>query len=624
MCGICGVLNSNQQKVDKTLLQDMCAQLVHRGPDAQGYYVRENIGLGHRRLSVLDLQTGSQPIHNESKTIWLITNGEIYNFIELRDSLAKKGHSFYTKTDAEVIVHLYEEYKEECLDFLRGMFAFALWDENEKKMFIARDRLGKKPVFYSYDEKYFAFASELKALLKYPGIRKDIDPQALDLYLTFQYVPAPRTIFKQVQKLMPAHYLVFKNNKLTIKRYWQLSSYSDERLSAAQYSEGIRHQLDEAVRLRLRSDVPVGAFLSGGIDSSAIVGLMAKHSNQPIKTFSVGFSERQYDELKFAKIIARQFNTEHFELIVKPDIVGILPQIVQYYGEPFADYSCIPTYYLSQFAASKVKVVLNGDGGDESFAGYDRYTACLIAQKIDKMPVFFTKLLQQTASLLPAGKDIRALSWRLKRFFDGVGYVPQERYRRWMSFFNQQEKELLLSNDLKNKIGLNNDRDWLDKYFQSRRGLDFVKSVIDVDIETYLPNALLVKMDISSMAHSLEARSPFLDHKFMEYTAGIPLDLKLQGFKRKVILKQALSGLLPKQIIQRPKAGFGIPMADWFRGELKDYMQDILLSSKAVKDGYFEQNYINSIIDEHMSKKTDNGYKLWSLLMFELWLTQFV
>lgn len=624
MCGICGVLNFNGQTVDSNLIDGMCEKLVHRGPDSSGKYIGDNIGLGHRRLSIIDLKSGNQPIHNENKTIWLIVNGEIYNYIELRSMLEKKGHVFYTQTDSEVIVHLYEQYQQECLEYLRGMFSFAIWDKQKKKLFIARDRTGQKPLVYWHDNNRFAFASELRSLLVAPWIKREVDPESLNLYLSFLYVPAPKTMFRNVKKLLPAHYLILENGKLEIKKYWSLKAKVEPRKTIQDYQQGIIEHLDESVKLRLVSDVPIGVFLSGGIDSSAIVAQMSKHISN-IKTFSVGFENKLYNELEYAGIIARKFATDHHELIVKPKAIEIMPQLISHYGEPYADYSCIPTYYMARFAASHIKVALCGDGADESFSGYHRYAATKLAGVFDLMPSFMRKIICQAAfSLIPAGDDIRSLAWQSKRFFSSLGYSPVRRYLNWIACFNRDQKKGLFREDFLSEINLDSDIDYLKNQYLTKKAGNFADITRQVDIDTYLPNDLLVKMDIATMANSLETRAPFLDHKFMEYAASIPHDLKLHNFKNKYILKKAFTNYLPSKIIRRKKQGFGIPIGQWFRNELKGYAYDVLLAKRSTGRGYFNKAYIKSILDTHLEGSTDNGYKLWTLLMFELWAREFI
>lgn len=624
MCGICGVFNFNGQGVDENLINGMCEKLVHRGPDSFGKYIDDKIGLGHRRLSIIDLNSGNQPIHNEAKTIWMIVNGEIYNYIELRGMLEKKGHVFYTKSDSEVIVHLYEEYQETALEYLRGMFAFALWDKQKNKLFIARDRTGEKPLVYWHDHKRFAFASELKSLLVASWVNREVDPESINLYLSFLYIPAPKTIFKNIKKLLPAHYLVVENGKVEIKKYWSLQSNIASRRSIKQYTQGILEQLDQAVKLRLVTDVPLGVFLSGGIDSSAIVSQMSKYTAK-IKTFSVGFESKLYNELEYAGIIAKKFSTEHYELIIKPKAIEIMPKLISHYGEPYGDYSCIPAYYIAQFAARHVKVALCGDGGDESFSGYQRYKATKVAEIFDILPSFLRKIISRAVmGLIPGGNDIRSSAWQIKRFFSGLEYQPIQRYLHWISCFNQEQKRNLLNKNFLSELDLNTDLAYLNNVYLNKQPGDFSDITRQVDMETYLPNDLMVKMDIATMANSLESRAPFLDHKFMEYAATIPSGLKLHNLQNKFILKQALADSLPKRIVTRKKQGFAIPIGQWFRHELKDYAYDMLLDKTSIDRGYFNRTYLKRILDEHVSGVTDNGYKLWTLLIFELWAKEFI
>ena len=617
-------MNFNQRPVDKHVLEKMNNALIHRGPDAQGYYLKDSIGLGHRRLSIIDLKTGDQPIYNEDRSLCLIFNGEIYNFRQLRSDLEKKGHVFCSKGDAEVIVHLYEDYAEKCLDYLEGMFAFALWDQKNRKLFIARDRLGKKPLVYWHDQKRFAFSSELQSLLQAPFIKREVDFEALNLYLTFLYVPAPWTMFKNIRKLPPAHYLIIEKNKVEIKRYWRLVHRICRRRSFNEYKEGLTANLEDSVRKRMVSDVPLGAFLSGGIDSSAIVALMSKHSTESLNTFSVGFANQLYNELDFAGSVAGKFQTKHNELIVSPNVLEVLPKITKHYGEPFADYSCIPTFYLAEFAARSVKVVLTGDGGDESFAGYDRYKAARLAEVFDLLPGFLIRSINAFINNLYASDDIRKINWQIKRFFKSLHYKPQERYLRWVSAFYDEEKEMFLNPDFKKEINTNLDKNVFNRYCEEKNGNDFSDLMRQAEIESYLPYDLLVKTDIATMAHSLEARSPFLDHKFMEFAATIPYDLKLHNFSNKYILKQAFKNSLPRQIIRRKKQGFGLPIGQWYRGKLKDYTMGILFDPLTLNRGYFRKESVQRIIDEHMQHKVDNGYKIGSLLMLELWHREFI
>jgi asparagine synthase (glutamine-hydrolysing) len=624
MCGICGVYNFDQQPAGKDLVQAMCSKLAHRGPDEQGLYVHNNVGLGHTRLSIIDLKSGQQPIHNEAKTIWLTVNGEIYNFRHLRNELEKQGHVFYTQTDSEVIVHLYEQYQEDAVKYLRGMFCFAIWDKTKKKLIIGRDRMGQKPLVYWHDQKKLVFASELQALLEAPWIKPEIDLDALNLYLSFLYVPAPKTMFKNVKKLLPGHYLVVQNDKVRVNKYWELNPKINPKQSFREYKQGILDRFDEAVKMRLVSDVPLGVFLSGGIDSSAIVAQMSRHLTN-IKTFSVGFENKRYNELEFARIIAKKFSTDHHQLIIQPKAIEIMPKLISRYGEPYADYSCIPTYYLSEFAARHVKVALCGDGGDECFSGYYRYTAAAIAEIFDFLPGFLSRFISRSAvRFIPAGDDIRSTCWQAKRFFQSLNYSPVKRYLNWISCFSSMEKQQLFNKDIFAMIRPEADFDYLNSYYRTTATGDFADKTRQVDMDTYLPNDLLVKTDIASMANSLEARAPFLDHEFIEYVSQIPHDLKLHNFKNKYIFKKAYQGILPNTIINRKKQGFGIPIGQWFRNELKDYAYSVLLDKNAFSIKFFEPGYLRYILESHIEGKTDNGYKLWTLLMFELWAKEFI
>jgi len=624
MCGICGILNFSDQKVTKQDISTMCAALVHRGPDSSGMHIKNNLGLGHRRLSIIDLETGDQPIYNETKTICLVFNGEIYNFKILRRHLEAKGHTFFTQSDSEVIVHLYEEYREDCLKYLRGMFAFALWDQSTKKLFLARDRVGKKPLFWYRDNERFVFASELAALLSLPFIRRSVDHQALNLYLSFLYVPAPRTMFENINKLLPAHYIILEDNTVKVKRYWQLDFKTSTRKSLNDYKEGLIEKFNDSVKLRLTSDVPLGVFLSGGLDSSAVVAFMKKNSGETFKTFSVGFENKLYNELSFARAIADKFKTDHYELVVKPNAIEVLPKLIRHYGEPFADYSCIPTYYLAEFASKHVKAVLTGDGGDESFAGYYRFTATKVAQTFDLLPGFMGRLISQAISSMPAGNDIRNNTWQIKRFFKYLNNPELTRYLNWIACFDAQEKQELYNEEFQNSINPDADLHFLEHLYKDKKGSNFSDVSMQVGIESYLPYDLLVKMDIATMANSLEARSPFLDHEFMEYAACIPFDLKLHNLKNKFILKQALKPFLPAAIINRKKQGFGIPVGEWLRHELKDYMIAVVLDRGLALKRYFNKGFLERIINDHLKQRTDNGYKIWTLMMFGLWHKEFI
>ena len=628
MCGICGkVYHSIDRGVDGELLRSMASVINHRGPDDEGIYVKSNVGLAHKRLSILDLSpAGHQPMSNEDGSIWIVFNGEIYNFLDLRDDLQKRGHTFRSRTDTETIIHLYEEKGVECVHDLRGMFAFAIWDENKKRLFCARDRAGKKPFVYAHTEDGLIFASELKALLKDPALKRNLNHTAIHNYLTYQYVPSPMSIFTSVKKLPPAHILIYERGDLKIKRYWNLSYQDKLQLSSVEeYGEQFRDLFEEAVKIRLRSDVPLGAFLSGGVDSSLVVAVMSRLMDQPVKTFSIGFEEEAYDEVAFARLIAEKYKTDHHEFIVKPDAVSILPQIVWHYNEPFADSSAIPTFYVSKMTRDFVTVALNGDGGDESFAGYERYVADKLADYYRRVPPFMREgIIRRIVDKLPHSTNRRNFFRRLKRFVKGISEPPERRYVRWICFFDNEMKGDLYTPSFKD---LNREYDSVDltvKWYERADAEQFLDRTLFVDVMSYLPEDLLVKVDIASMAHSLEARSPFLDHKVMEFAASLPPNLKLRGMETKFLLKHTLSDIVPQEILQRKKMGFGVPLDVWFRNDLKEMAYDVLLDQKSIERGYFRKEYVSKMLDEHVSKQYDHSYRIWALLFLELWHKMFV
>ncbi len=630
MCGICGKINFTTEKVDESLIRKMASTLAHRGPDDDGVYTKGHVGLGHRRLSIIDLSpAGHQPMTNEDGTVWIVFNGEIYNFPALKAELEKKGHTFRSHSDTEVILHLYEEEGPECVKKLRGMFAFAIWSEKDKTLFLARDRVGKKPLFYGFDSHRLIFASEIKAILQDPGFTVKPDLIAIHHYLTYQSVPAPYSAFEGIRKLPPAHYLVCRNGKIEIKRYWKLTYLPkfDVASPAAvrALEEELVHRLQEAVRLRLISDVPLGAFLSGGMDSSVVVALMSQVMKQPVRTFSIGFHEKDYDELHFARLIADRFETNHTEFQVRPNAVEILPKLIWHYNEPFADPSAIPSYYVSKLARDHVTVVLNGDGGDESFAGYERYIANELAMRFERIPALLRKkALPIIARMLPTSRNPQSFFWRLKRFAQVLALSPELRNAQWVTHFNNEAKGSLYSDEfMKRTQGHDSYGIILDRYAEAE-ATDFVDRTLYADVTLYLSETLLVKMDIASMANSLEARSPFLDHEIMEFAARVPARLKLHRGKTKIILKNAFKDVLPEQVVTRKKMGFGVPLDHWFRNELKEMAYDTLLSRRCVERGYFRSSFVQKILDEHASGAWNWQYHIYNLLMLELWHQTFI
>ncbi|MFH1902570.1 MAG: asparagine synthase (glutamine-hydrolyzing), partial [Candidatus Omnitrophota bacterium] len=600
MCGIVGRIEKSGRETDPQILRRMADVLRHRGPDQEGYYRKNGVGLEHRRLSIIDLATGGQPLKNETGDVILVANGEIYNFEELREKLEKKGHCFRTKSDNEVIVHLYEEEGVGCLKELRGMFAFGLWDEKKEQLLLARDRLGKKPLIYSETPSSFNFASEIQALLLAPDIKKEVDRQAIDDYLTLQYIPSPRSIFSGIKKLPAGHYLTYQKGRISLERYWEIDFNHKIKVSESEAGRLVLDALQEAVRLRMVSDVPLGAFLSGGIDSSAVVGLMSRISEKPVRTFSIGFSEKDYDELKYAGKVARLFGTEHSEFMVRPDIVAILPEMVKHYNEPFGDNSAIPTYYLCAETKKMVTVALSGDGGDENFAGYPRYRQALTLEKF--RPVL-SRIPKSLAGIIPrSGSDRqRKIAWILK---EAPGLSEAERYSRWMTVFPASEKEALYQPSFKNFLSADPYQKLKDLWPRADNHLD---KMLCSDFNLYLPDCLLVKMDIASMSHGLEVRSPFLDQKVVELTASLPAGYKLRSGQSKYLLKKIFKNILPAEILKRKKMGFGVPLAAWFRNELKDYLASVILSEKALKRGYFHSGYLKKLFNEHAGGQANHA-----------------
>ncbi|MFH1958583.1 MAG: asparagine synthase (glutamine-hydrolyzing) [bacterium] len=625
MCGICGIINFNGKPVSAELLKKMADLLEHRGPDAEGYYIRAQVGMGMRRLSIIDLETGHQPIHNEDEKIWLVLNGEIYNFQELRTNLQSKGHKFYTKSDVETVVHLYEDYGVDCLKYINGMFAFALWDERRKLLFIARDRLGKKPLCYTWLDGSFYFASELKSFLTVPDFKREINRKAIHYYLTYQYIPSPMTVWQGVFRLPPASYLVLNENKrMRISRYWDIDMRAKTDLSFDESKERLRSVLEEATKLRMVADVPLGAFLSGGIDSSIVVGLMSKLSARPVKTFSIGFEEKEFSELKYARVVAKHFKTDHRELVVKPDYVDILPKIVWHYDQPYADSSALPSFFVSKMTRKYVKVALNGDGGDENFAGYMRYKAMKISQ-LAALP--FGMIPSGIAGYLfeksPGAKTSGFLRQAL-RFASALKNPPQRRNLIWHAYFTNEMKDLVYSEEMKREFASDDACSYLEDKFLSARAGGVIDRTLYTDLTAYLPECLLVKMDVATMANSLEARAPFLDYRFIEFTAALPAEWKLKGLRSKYILKESFRDFLPPEILNRGKQGFGIPLDEWFRGKLKNYIRDMVLSPAALKRGYFNSRNLRRFINDHVEGRANHGYRLWALLMLELWHRIFI
>ena len=625
MCGIVGVANK-KDSVGRELLERMNCAIIHRGPDEDGFYLKGNVGLAMRRLSIIDLAGGQQPIHNADRTKWIVYNGEVYNYQELREGLEARGHRLYTSSDTEVVLRLFEEEGPDCLRHLRGMFAFAIWDEVDKSLFIARDRVGKKPLLYSHQSNGdLIFGSEFQALLKHPSVSREVDYDAINDYLSYLCVPAPRTAFKSIRKLEPGHWLRWKDGEIETRRYWQPDFSKKIKISEQDAIEETTRIIRESTRLRMIAEVPLGAFLSGGVDSSTVVALMAQESSRPVKTFSIGFEEQDYSELKYARRVAEHVGAEYNEFIVKPNAMEILPTLVEHYGEPYADSSAVPTYYVSRETRKHVTVALNGDGGDESFAGYERYSAMLIAEKYRRIPGFLRRsLIEAPIGLLPTSELKRSRVRDVKRFLRAANLPRTKRYHRWMSAFDDDEKSNMLTDEFRSRIGAGETSDVLEKWFAAANGSGVLDAALLTDQMTYLPNDLLVKVDIASMANSLEARSPLLDHKVIEFAASLPENLKMQRFETKSLLKKVASRLVPREVIYRRKMGFGVPVGKWFRSEMKDFVREILLSPAALSRGIVKPAAIERYVDEHTTGSRDHAFQIWTLLMLELWFQRFI
>jgi asparagine synthase (glutamine-hydrolysing) len=628
MCGIVGVVRPAGRAADGELLARMNEAIRHRGPDEEGTYLRGGrAGMAMRRLAIIDLAGGQQPIQNEDGTAWIVYNGEIYNFRELKAKLEALGHRFRTDCDTEAVVHAYEEWGADCPKHFRGMFAFAIWDERREELFLARDRVGKKPLLYSHAPgRDFVFGSEFRALLRHPEVGREIDREAIHHYLTFMCVPAPLTAYRDIRKLEPGHTLTLtREGQIKIERYWSPDFNKKIKISEEEAGERALELLREAVRVRLMSEVPLGAFLSGGIDSSAVVALMSEVSSQPVKTFSIGFEEQDFSELHHARRVAEHVGAEHHEFVVRPDALEVLPTLVEHYGEPYADSSAIPTYYVSRETRRHVTVALNGDGGDECFAGYERYAAMGLSERYRRLPELLReKVIRQAVGLLPSSELKPSFVRRVKRFLRAASLPPVERYLNWVSIIGPAAKEELYTDEFRRETAGLEDRRWLAPWFEQANGAGVVDAALLADTMTYLPNDLLVKVDIASMAVSLEARSPFLDHHVIEFAASLPAGLKLRGLTTKYILKRTLKKLLPSENLTRRKMGFGVPVGHWFRGQMQPFLREQLLSDKAARRGLLRPEAVRRMVDEHTSGARDYTHPLWTLLMLELWFQRFI
>lgn len=623
MCGICGYIHlDNSKRTDKKILKDMMDTLALRGPDEEGSYLKDNVALGHKRLSIIDLKTGHQPMYNEDGSIVIVFNGEIYNFQDLKPLLEQKGHSFKTHSDTEVIIHAYEEYGEDCLKYFDGMYAFALWDPQARVLFLARDRFGKKPVYYAAFDNQFIFGSELKTLLKHPSVKKEIDPHALSKYLAYEYVPSPYSIFKNIYKLEPGHKLTLKDTKIRTERYWDIGFERKGRFDLQEAEEKLVALLKESVKKRLISDVPLGVFLSGGIDSSSVVAMMAElMPPKDIKTFSITFKEKSFDESGDAKRVAGYFGTDHREQVLDPDVMlDIFPKILDLLDEPFADSSIIPTYLVSRFTRQHVKVALGGDGGDELFLGYPSFLAHKISGYMNGLPLFLKKLpLQILTKIAPVSHDHMSMNFRAKRFLRGFDYPESVRHQVWLGSFAPREQSELFLPDMAVDYDPLNIYDHTNELFQKVKTLGSLDRAIYMHVKTYLTDDILTKVDRASMANSLEVRAPFLDTEFAEFAATIPCSFKLKNFVSKWILKDAFKDKLPAQTLKKPKRGFGVPVEKWLKEDLRGMLYDAFDKKKIERQGIFNYRTIDNLLKEYLSDKADRRKEIWTLFMFEMW-----
>jgi asparagine synthase (glutamine-hydrolysing) len=624
MCGIAGFADNagrtatGRHDRDFALVHGMCDVIRHRGPDDEGIHVEPGVGLGMRRLSIIDLSTGHQPIHNEDETVWIVFNGEIYNYRELRRQLEAAGHRFYTSSDTETIVHAYEQWGEAAVGRLRGMFGLAIWDRRSRTLLLARDRAGIKPLHYAEADGRLYFGSEIKSLMAAGVVDRQIDLHALDHYLAFLYAPPDRSMFKGVRKLPPGHLLRWNRGRAEIRRFWQIDATERFDGSPGEAAARLRTVLADAVRSHMVSDVPLGAFLSGGVDSSIVVGLMAESSDRPVRTFSIGFDEREFDELDHARAVARHFRTDHHEVVVRPDAVQILDRLVAHFDEPFADSSAIPTWYVSEVASRHVTVVLSGDGGDELFGGYDRYVPHPRVAQFDRLPV--PGLRQAAAAVWP----VLPHGLRGKNFLRHVSKAEDGRYLDSIAFFQADERQALYSADVRTAINSRHADSLVLSRLRRFASLPPHGRMMRLDFETYLPEDVLTKVDRMSMAHSIESRVPLLDNRVIDFAASLPSPLKIANGRRKHILKEAVRDLLPGSIFSRRKQGFGVPIGAWFRGGLSSLLTDVLASPRARQRGYFDAKFVSRLIAEHRSGKRDHTLRLWQLLLFELWHREYL
>ncbi len=629
MCGIVGIHSLGAPRpVDRRLLEEMNRVITHRGPDSDGFYEDPGrVGLAMRRLSIIDLAGGDQPITNEDGSVWIVFNGEIYNFQSLRRELESHGHTFKTHSDTETIVHAYEEWGDAGVERLRGMFAFALWDAKRQRLLLARDRVGIKQLFYTVQDGQLFWGSELKAVLRCPHLERRVSAPAVNHYLTYLYVPAPLTIFEDIYELEAGHTLVAEGGEITTRKYWDLDYAVDESLTIEAAARGLRYQLDDAVKVRMIADVPLGGFLSGGIDSGSIVALMAKHASKPVETFSIGYDAggEHFDERPVARRVAERYGTRHHEFVVEPDVAGLVPDLVRAFDQPFADSSAIPNWYLASMTRQHVTVALSGLGGDEVAAGYERYRGALLAERFAWFPSAWRRhMLEPLIERLPDSSSGGHWMGRAKRFVRTLSMPLDERYLALISAFGPTERHALLSPAMREEIDRQAPRATYQRYAERAAGAAPLNQVLYADLKLYLPGDLLTLTDRMSMAHSLEVRVPFLDHHLLEYAATIPPAYKLRGMERKYVLKRAVEDLLPREFLDRKKMGFSVPLTVWFRGVLRDYVEEVLSERSLRLAGVFDPPAVRAVVDAHLARRANYDNHIWALLCFGLWHRDYI
>jgi len=619
MCGIAGLIFSDKSRpVDTSVIEEMCAVIHHRGPDEWGMWVEGQVGIGMKRLRIIDLAGGHQPMANPDGTVRIVFNGEIYNYREIRTDLERRGYRFVTNSDTESILHLYEEYGQDCVNYLRGMFAFAIWDATSRRLFMARDRLGKKPLHYLHDGEKLVFGSEIKSILRYPGYKPEVNRPGIVNYVAYGYSPDPDTLFSGVSKLPPGHRMTWENGRISIGSYWDVEYRPDYSMSEQQILGETERLLEESVKIRLMSDVPLGAFLSGGIDSSLVVALMARNMGEPVKTFSIGFDEKKYNELPYARMVAQKYGTDHHEEIVRPDAEEVIPHLIKMFDEPFADSSAIPTYYVSRLARRHVTVALSGDGGDEMLGGYDRYLDSSLSNITDKLPHSLRKAFMG----FPAGL--------LPESFPGINTLrylaanADQRYIAKMTKGVSWIHEKLFSPDLIRIAGTSDPSIPLLRLLPKVKMHDQITRRQYLDCKTYLPGDIMTKVDRASMLVSLETRAPLLDHHFVEFAFRVPVQYKVHGRTTKYMLKQLAYKLLPHELVDRPKMGFAMPVSQWINSDWKEMSEDLIIGRRALQRGNFNTECLNRIMNEHRCGRRDHSYIIWTMMVLEMWYRELI